>query len=268
MAELSSMDDGSWLRRGTVELRSAVLSVLARDEAVGVAALVSRLTGRPADVIASEHDASAVGVRTTPSIPLDALVCDVGAGTVDCITVNGSVVAAGGGELVTRAVAATLGIPRALAEVVKRGPCVRVEGPHLAHGEDGRRTFLDRVVSADLIGRLCVPAGTSHGLVAFADRLAPEEWRSLRLSIKQATVAASIRRAVNELPSSGAVVLAGGAALDDELVRALADSMGGATSAAPVVARANVAGRYGPRCAVAWGLVGLSGNRLSMGACG
>ena len=54
-----------------------------------------------------------------------------------------TVVAAGAGETITVAVARVLGIPRALAEQVKRSPAVRVESPHIAHEEDGRRVFLD-----------------------------------------------------------------------------------------------------------------------------
>ena len=58
----------------------------------------------------------------------------------------------------------------------------------------------------------------SAGLVPFSNKLAAEEWRSLRLAIKQESVAANIARclaAFDEPPT--ALVLAGGGALDDEL---------------------------------------------------
>jgi hypothetical protein len=180
-------------------------------------------------------------------------VCDIGGGTIDLIGTDRTVIAAGAGEAITTAVAQVLGIPRALAERVKRSPALRVEGPHLAHEEDGRRIFLDSPAPADAIGRLCTRGGA--GLVPFSNRLAAEEWRSLRLAIKQETVAANITRclrAFDEPPS--ALLLAGGGALDDELLRTVGESL---RSIAVVVGRANIDGVHGPRFAVASGLVHL-----------
>ena len=105
-------------------------------------------------------------------------MCDIGGGTIDLIGAERTVVAAGAGETITVAVARVLGIPRALAERVKRTPAVRVEGPHVAHEEDGRRVFLDSPAPADAIGRLCTRGRA--GLVPFSSTLAAEEWRSLR----------------------------------------------------------------------------------------
>ena len=119
-------------------------------------------------------------------------MCDIGGGTIDLIGLGRAVTAAGAGEAITTAVARVLGIPRALAERVKRTPALRVEGPHVAHEEDGRRLFLDSPAAADAIGRLCTRG--SAGLVPFSNKLAAEEWRSLRLAIKQETVAANIVR--------------------------------------------------------------------------
>jgi cell division ATPase FtsA len=163
------------------------------------------------------------------------------------------VTAAGAGETITTAVARVLGIPRALAERVKRTPALRVEGPHVAHEEDGRRLFLDHPAPTDTIGRLCTRG--SGGLVPFSNRFAAEEWRSLRLAIKQETVAANIARCLKafDVPPS-ALVLAGGGALDDELLRTVAESV----RTIPVaVGRAHVDGVHGPRFAVASGLVHL-----------
>jgi len=164
-----------------------------------------------------------------------------------------TVVAAGAGETITVAVARVLGIPLALAEQVKRSPAVRVESPHIAHEEDGRRVFLDKQAPADAIGRLCT-RGTA-GLVPFTGRLAAEEWRSLRLAIKQETVAANIARCMQVFDQgASALVLAGGGALDDELLRTVSEALRGTDV---VVGRANVDGVHGPRFAVASGLVHL-----------
>jgi 1,6-anhydro-N-acetylmuramate kinase len=174
-------------------------------------------------------------------------------GTIDVVGPHRTVIAAGAGETITVAVSRVLGIPRALAERVKRTPALRVENPHIAHEEDGRRVFLDHPAPRDAIGWLCTRG--SAGLVPFSSRLAAEEWRSLRLAIKQETVAANIARclrAFDQAPT--ALVLAGGGALDDELLRTVGESL---RSIPVAVGRANIDGVHGPRFAVASGLVHL-----------
>jgi hypothetical protein len=256
-SDLASIDNGTWLRRGVADARGTVVALLAADHISDAAATLSELTGRPAETLAGEPEAAACGARTTPGLPAMSAVCDIGGGTIDVIDGGRTVVAAGAGESITVAVARVLGIPRALAEQVKRTPAVRVESPHIAHEEDGRRVFLDAQAAADAIGRLCVRG--SAGLVPFSGRLAAEEWRSLRLAIKQETVAANIARcmrAFDEPPT--ALVLAGGGALDDELLRTVSETL---RAIDVVVGRANVDGVHGPRFAVASGLVHLYAAR-------
>jgi hypothetical protein len=251
--DLSSIDNGAWLRRGVADTRGTVVALLAADLVADAAETLQDLTGRPTRTIAAEPEAAAVGARTTPGLPPGTVVCDIGGGTIDLIGVDRAVTAAGAGEAITTAVARVLNIPRALAERVKRSPALRVEGPHVAHEEDGRRLFLDSPAPADAIGRLCTRG--SAGLVPFSVRLAAEEWRSLRLAIKQETVAANIvrgLRAFDEPPP--ALVLAGGGALDDELLRTVGESL---RSTSVVVGRASIDGLHGPRFAVASGLIHL-----------
>jgi hypothetical protein len=251
--DLASIDNGAWLRRGTADAQGTVVALLAAEEAEDAAATLGELTGRPVLTLTSEPEAAAWGARTTPGIPPGSVVCDIGGGTVDLIGADRTVVAAGAGESITVAVARVLGIPRALAETVKRTPAVRVEGPHVAHEEDGRRVFLDSPASSEAIGRLCTRG--SAGLVPFSNRLAAEEWRSLRLAIKQETVAANIARCLNAFDESPtALVLAGGGALDDELMRTVGEAL---RSARIVVGRADIDGVHGPRFAVARGLVAM-----------
>ena len=250
-ADLAMIDNGAWLRRGIADTRGTVVALLAADHVSDAASTLTDLTRRPAHTLGTEPDAAACGARTTPGLPPDSIVCDVGGGTIDLVGGDRTVVAAGAGETITIAVARVLGIPRALAEQVKRTPAVRVESPHLAHEEDGRRVFLDAPAPADAIGRLCTRG--SAGLVPFSGRLAAEEWRSLRLAIKQETVAANIARCMQVFdPPPTALVLAGGGALDDELLRTVGESLRGIGM---VVGRANVDGVHGPRFAVASGLV-------------
>ena len=60
----------------------------------------------------TEPAAARLGALTTPGARDDAVVVDLGAGTIDVIGPGGpSVVAAGAGDLLTAAVAETLGIP-------------------------------------------------------------------------------------------------------------------------------------------------------------
>ncbi|MCV7159080.1 diol dehydratase reactivase ATPase-like domain-containing protein [Mycolicibacterium brisbanense] len=251
--DLSALDNGAWLRRGVADARGTVVALLAADHVADAAATLQELTGRPAYTIASEPEAAARGARTTPGLPPNSVVCDIGGGTIDLVGVDRTVTAAGAGETITVAVARMLNIPRALAERVKRTPALRVEGPHVAHEEDGRRVFLDHPAPADAIGRLCTRG--SAGLVPFSNKLAAEEWRSLRLAIKQETVAANIARCLGafEKPPT-ALVLAGGGALDDELLRTVGESL---RTVPVVVGRANIDGVHGPRFAVASGLVHL-----------
>ncbi|MFS0899955.1 diol dehydratase reactivase ATPase-like domain-containing protein [Mycolicibacterium litorale] len=251
--DLAAIDNGAWLRRGVADARGTVVALLAADALTDAAATLSELTGRPATTLATEPAAAARGAHTTPGLPPGSVVCDIGGGTVDLIGQGRTVTAAGAGETITTAVARVLGIPRALAERIKRTPALRVEGPHVAHEEDGRRVFLDSPAPAEAIGRLCTRG--SAGLVPFSHRLAAEEWRSLRLAIKQETVAANIARCLatfDEPPT--ALVLAGGGALDDELLRTVGESL---RSARVVVGRADIDGVHGPRFAVASGLVHL-----------
>jgi hypothetical protein len=251
--DLATIDDGAWLRRGVADARGTVVAMLAADEVSDAAVTIAELTGRPARTLATEPEAAAWGARTTPGLPPDSVVCDIGGGTIDLVGEGGTVVAAGAGETITVAVARVLGIPRALAEQVKRTPAIRVEGPHVAHEEDGRRVFLDSPAASEAIGRLCTRG--SAGLVPFSNRLAAEEWRSLRLAIKRQTIAANIARCLRafETPPT-ALVLAGGGAMDDELLRAVAEAL---RSVPIAVGRAHVDGVHGPRYAVASGLVHL-----------
>ncbi|MCP9275924.1 diol dehydratase reactivase ATPase-like domain-containing protein [Mycolicibacterium arenosum] len=259
--DLASLDNGAWLRRGVAEAHGTVVAMLAADEVADAASTLTELTGRPARTLATEPEAAARGARTTPGLPPDTVVCDIGGGTIDVIGADRTVVAAGAGEAITIAVARVLGIPRALAETVKRSPAIRVEGPHVAHEEDGRRVFLDAPAQSDAIGRLCTRG--SAGLVPFSNRLAAEEWRSLRLAIKQETIAANIARCMRAFPKPPtALLLAGGGALDDELLRTVAEAL---RTVPVVVGRADVEGRHGPRFAVACGLIHLFASGAAEG---
>ena len=257
--DLAAVGDTATARRGS--LGRAVLVASLQRPAAGSnhAGQLSELLGRPAHCLLTEPGAARLGALTTPGARPDATVVDVGAGTIDVIAPGAEVVAAGAGELLTAAVAETLGIPRAAAEWVKRSPCLRVDGGQRFEAEDGSRGFLDRPAPASAAGMLAVmgPAG----LLPFDRTHSPAEWRAVRLRLKQAVFAVNLRRALATLGGSlGQVLIVGGPAGDDELLGVLLRSLPGTVA----VGRGNVGGTLGGtpaghRYAAALGLA-LTGN--------
>ncbi len=245
----------------------------AATSSVVPASVLQAALGVPVMVPGTEAAAARAGALTTPGARAASLVLDLGGGTIDVVAPDGAhAVVAGAGEMVTAAVAAVLGISRAAAEWVKRGPCARLETPHLALGEDGSRTFLERTAAPDAVGALAVPGPA--GWLPFDRRLSPAEWRALRLRIKRAALGDNLRRAARPLDldldleelhlETGRgtgdaarhrrwdVVLTGGVAGDAEILRVLDQALPGST-----VGRADVAGMLGHRWAVAYGLTVL-----------
>ena len=230
------------------------LALLAGSAAVrSVHVELAALLGRPVLPGGSEAHAAYRGALDTPGLPAHVLVVDIGGGTLDVITASESVVVAGAGDLITAGVAVALRLATASAEGAKMFPSVRVETPHLAAREDGVRIFLDSPAGGADIGQLSLlkPDGE---LMPLGARTAPEEWQRTRLGIKATVLERGLTRAtwlLQEPPREDRLtLLAGGGAEDLELVSAAARfaSLG-------QIATADVAGRFGPRYAVAWGLV-------------
>src|SRR6516165_1456422 len=201
------------------------------------AAVLADLLGLPVRATLSEPAAARLGALTTPGAQPDAVVVDLGAGTVDVIAPDGEVVAAGAGDLLTTAVAETLRIPRAAADWVKRGPCLRVDGGQRFEAENGSRGYLDRPAPASTAGMLAVrgPAG----LLPFDRRHGPAEWRAIRLRLKEAVFAANLRRALATVGAAlPQVLIVGGPAGDEELLGVVLRSLPGDVP----VGRGNVGG--------------------------
>ena len=252
-----------------VDLAAAAEAATARQGSTGRAVLVASLSRTGDEEAASalgglldvpvygpvtEPAAARLGALTTPGARDDAVIVDLGAGTIDVIGPGGDVVAAGAGELLTAAVAQMLGIPRAAADWVKRGPCVRVDGGQRFEAEDGSRGFLDVPAPASAAGMLAVEG--PGGWLPFDRRHGPGEWRAIRLRLKQAVLAANFRRAVR---TSGQrpvqVIVVGGPAGDEELLSVLTWSLPDGVA----VGRGDVGGTcpgkpLGHRYAVALGL--------------
>jgi hypothetical protein len=252
--DLAAVADAATARRGSLGSAALVASLRRLGDGADHPAVLADLLGIPVHSVLSEPAAARLGALTTPGARPDAAVVDLGAGTVDVIAVHGEVVAAGAGDLLTAAVAETLRIPRAAADWVKRGPCLRVDGGQRFEAEDGSRGFLDRPAPAAAAGMLA--ARGPAGLLPFDRGHSPAEWRAIRLRLKEAVFAANLRRALATLGGTlPQVLLVGGPAGDDELLGVLLRALPGDVP----VGRASVGGTLagpgaGHRYAAAVGL--------------
>lgn len=217
----------------------------------------------PISIARSEASAAALGAFTTPGLARDALILDIGGGTIDIIdgdpVSSAEMSAAGAGELLTAAVAHTLAISRGAADWIKRGPAQRLESPHVLLGEDGSKAFVDddKPYPATAMGSLVTPGPA--GYLTFGQNVQPAEWRIMRQSLKRIAIGENVARlirsfsAVTNERKVQDVVIVGGPAADDELIPILSQvkGIGG-------LGRGNVAGILGHRFAVAYGLSQLA----------
>jgi diol dehydratase reactivase alpha subunit len=269
--DLAEVAAAAAARRGSVG-RAIVVAALNRQSLADhwADSELSLLLNVPVSSPVTEPAAARLGAATTPGMAPGALVADIGSGTIDVIAPEAEAVVAGAGDLLTAAVAQTLGVPRAAADWIKRGPCVRVDGTARYEAEDGTRGFLPGPAPASAAGMLAVPG--PGGLLPFGPRgtpsgghLGPAEWRAIRLRLKQAVLAASLRRALDAVAGmehpggrstpAAQLLLVGGPAGDDELVGVLARSLPEELT----IGRGNVGGTLGGdlpghRYAVALGL--------------
>jgi len=253
-ADLAVVDvtETAWPREpGEHSLAAAYLA--GADASVDPAPDLAERLGFPVQVVAAEAQMAALGAASTPGADADAAVLDLGAGTADLIVGGTAETRAGCGALLTLAVAQALGVTRGSAEWIKRGPCVRVEGPTVRVAETGER-YLDEVPApASAVGRLAVPGPA--GLLGFGAELPAAAWRSARWALKEAVLGRAVRETSLSLPPT--LVVVGGPAGDDEALTAVSALVPPDT----VIGRANVAGSLGHRHAVAWGLALTAAQR-------
>ena len=234
-----------------VSLGAHAIAMLGSESPMDPAAELAGLIDVPVRLVATETAAARVGALTTPGMSPNGTVIDLGAGTIDVIGESGTRVLAGAGDLTTQTIAVAASIPSGLAEWVKRGPAVWVDGPFRTIAENGDRAFLDQPAPASHVGRLVVEGPT--GSLPFQTPLHVSQWRALRLAAKEASAGRGVGRARELLPTSGTAVVVGGPALDPEILMAVRSHLPGRL----MLGRGDVAGSLGPRYAVAYGLARL-----------
>lgn len=250
MVDLDELARLPGLHPHTIARRSVIVSALADggqdDEHVDG---FREACERPVVVRDSEAAAGRRGALTTPGASSDAVVIDLGGGTVDATDASMTVSAAGSGAMMTTAVADALGISTGAAEWVKRAAASRIDAPHLAVRETGDREFLDPAAPSGTVGWLVAPG--PGGLLPFSRDVELTEWRIVRQALKRAVFTDNLTRVLRTLGAVGGdVLLVGGPAGDDELLDAINGVLPGV-----VAGRGNVAGSLGHRWSVAYGLV-------------
>lgn len=238
-------------RRGSVVVDSLVRATMGGTDAPPATAdELERALGAPVASIESEAAAARVGALSTPGVTPDVVVVDVGGGTVDVVSDGARVILPGAGQLLTTATACALDISRSAAEYAKRAEAVTAVTVQLVEDEHGRRQFLDKPINGRCTGWLLTTAPS--GLLPFTSRMSGTEWRSWRLAAKRLVIGGNVMRGLEQAaPGATGVLLVGGGAGDDELVRAVSEQLGPEVS----VGRGNVGAQLGHRFAVAYGLV-------------
>ena len=244
--------------RSTGHLHRMVLASLSKANSQSQISL-SELFTAPVTVAQSETQAALMGARTTPGLTKDALILDIGGGTIDLVDENFGISAAGGGELLSAAVAQVLDVPHGAADWIKRGPSQRVESAQVRLSENGSYDFVtdkDLPTPANASAMLVAPGPV--GLLAFGHSMQPAEWRIIRQSLKLGVIAGNVSRILQTYANQTAsnesfdIVIVGGPAADDELLPVL-----GQLPQVKGLGRGNVAGQLGHRFAVAYGLTQL-----------
>lgn len=247
--------------RATSKVKSLALASLTNANSESSISL-NELFDKPVSVVSSEADMASIGARTTPGLSDDALILDIGGGTIDLIGNVGSITAAGAGDLLTAAVAQVIDTSRGAADWIKRGPAQRVESSQVLLSENGSYDFVSSdhgPLPANLTGRLVVKGPS--GLMPFAREMQPAEWRIIRQSLKLEVIAKNVSRILATymekiaLKESVNLVIVGGPAADDELLPTL-----GRLSMVSGIGRGNVAGTLGHRYGVAYGLTQSADN--------
>ncbi len=228
-----------------------------------IADVITAETNLSVSVMGKEADNAILGALTTPGTATPLAILDLGGGSTDAalITPDGaikSVHTAGAGEMVTTIIDLELALSdRDMAELIKKYPLARVETFNMLRFEDQTVKFTQEQLPPELYKRVVIL--TEDKMIPIRKKnLTMEQITVIRREAKKKVFVQNALKALTKIaPDHNIrniqfVVMVGGSALDFEVP----DLINEALSKYNIVAgRGDVLKRFGPRAAVATGLV-------------
>lgn len=228
-----------------------------------IADVIHQETGLTVSIMGQEADNAIVGALTTPGADTPLAILDLGGGSTDAALMEKSgdiksVHTAGAGEMVTTIIDLELALSdRNLAELIKKYPLARVETFNMLRFEDQTVKFTTEQLPSELYKRVVIL--TEDKMIPIRKKnLTMEQIAVIRKEAKKKVFVQNARKALTKIAPEGNlhnlqfVVMVGGSALDFEVP----DLINEALSKYNIVAgRGNVLQQFGPRAAVAAGLV-------------
>lgn len=228
-----------------------------------IADAITTETDLKVSIMGKEADNAIIGALTTPGADKPLAILDLGGGSTDAalMTSSGdihSVHTAGAGEMVTTIIDLELALSdRNLAELIKKYPLARVETFNMLRFEDQTVKFTQEQLPPELYKRVVIL--TEDKMIPIRKKnLTMEQISFIRREAKKKVFVQNALKALTKIAPDGNlhniqfVVMVGGSALDFEVP----DLINEALSKYNIVAgRGNVLQQFGPRAAVAAGLV-------------
>ncbi|MBE7018257.1 MAG: diol dehydratase reactivase subunit alpha [Ruminococcaceae bacterium] len=228
-----------------------------------IADVVTDEIGVNVSIMGKEADNAIIGALTTSGADTPLAILDLGGGSTDAALMDQqgnikSVHTAGAGEMVTTIIDLELALSdRDTAELIKRYPLARVETFNMLRFEDQTVKFTKEQLPPELYKRVVIL--TEDKMIPIRKKnLTMEQITVIRKEAKRKVFVQNALKALTKIAPDGNlrniqfVVMVGGSALDFEVP----DLINEALSKYNIVAgRGNVLGKFGPRAAVAAGLV-------------
>lgn len=228
-----------------------------------IAEAVTAETDLAVSIMGKEADNAILGALTTPGAGAPLAILDLGGGSTDAAFMDTSgkiqsVHTAGAGEMVTTIIDLELALSdRELAEMIKKYPLARVETFNMLRFEDQTVKFTAEQLPPELYKRVVIL--TEDKMIPIRKKnLTMEQIAVIRREAKKKVFVQNTLKALTKIAPDGNlrniqfVVMVGGSALDFEVP----DLINEALSQYNIVAgRGNVLKKFGPRAAVATGLV-------------
>ncbi|AYN30101.1 diol dehydratase reactivase subunit alpha [Buttiauxella sp. 3AFRM03] len=258
------------------KVQGGIAGEFSMENAVGIAAMVksdrlqmeviarelSLKLNTHVEVGGVEANMAIAGALTTPGSAVPLAILDLGAGSTDAATINGSrqvksVHLAGAGNMVSLLIKTELGLSDLyLAEEIKKYPLAKVESLFSIRHENGAVEFFREPLSPSVFAKVVyIKAGT---LVPIENHTSLEKIRLVRRQAKQKVFVTNCLRALRQVSPGGSirdidfVVLVGGSSLDFEIPQLITEAL---SHYGVVAGQGNIRGTEGPRNAVATGLV-------------